>query len=129
MAIASHSQPDLSGTDGFGSRVDSMTRWMTLRRTTTTQLEEGGWSLLHAAESTLDLLDIALGSARRITYAAICLVLFLLAGYFVACFLFYQYVVPATAGILIIGGIVDLLRSLRGVHRTRSQRLEKQTHI
>ncbi|SCV25907.1 uncharacterized protein FFB14_00799 [Fusarium fujikuroi] len=129
MAVASHSQPDLSGTAGFGTRVDSMTRWMTPRRTTTTQLEEGKRSLLHTAESTLDLLDIVLRSARRITYAAICLVLFLLAGYFVACFLFYQYVVPATAGVLIIGGIFDLLRGLRGVHRIRSQRLEKQTRI
>lgn len=41
MAVASHSQPDLSGTAGFGTGVDSMTRWMTPRRTTTTQLEEG----------------------------------------------------------------------------------------
>ncbi|EGU71961.1 hypothetical protein FOXB_17522 [Fusarium oxysporum f. sp. conglutinans Fo5176] len=90
MAAASHSQPDLSGTAGFGSRVDSMTRWMTPRRTTTIELEEGGRSLLHAADSTLDLLDIALRSAKGITYAAICLVLFLLAGYFVACFLFYH---------------------------------------
>ncbi|KAH7172298.1 hypothetical protein DER46DRAFT_623055 [Fusarium sp. MPI-SDFR-AT-0072] len=80
MAAASHSQPDLPGTAGFGTRVDSMTRWMTSRRTTTIELEEGKRSLLHAAES-----------AKGITYAAICLVLFLLAGYFVACFLFYQY--------------------------------------
>ncbi|KAF5696472.1 hypothetical protein FGLOB1_13493 [Fusarium globosum] len=41
MAVASYSQPDLSGTAGFGTRVDSMTKWMTPRRTTTTQLEEG----------------------------------------------------------------------------------------
>ncbi|KAF5549216.1 hypothetical protein FPHYL_9703 [Fusarium phyllophilum] len=80
MAAASHSQPDLSGTVGFGTRVDSLTRWMTPRRTTTTELEEGQRSLLHAAESTLDLLDIALRSAKGITHAAICLVLFLLAG-------------------------------------------------
>ncbi|EXL86102.1 hypothetical protein FOPG_02293 [Fusarium oxysporum f. sp. conglutinans race 2 54008] len=129
MAAASHSQPDLSGTAGFGSRVDSMTRWMTPRRTTTIELEEGGRSLLHAADSTLDLLDIALRSAKGITYAAICLVLFLLAGYFVACFLFYQYVVPATAGVLIIGGIFDLLRGVRGVHRIRSERLQKEIQI
>ncbi|KAF5687948.1 hypothetical protein FCIRC_2147 [Fusarium circinatum] len=90
IAAASHSQPDLSGTAGFGARVDSMTRWMTPRRTTTIELEEGIRSILPAAESTLDLLDIALRSAKGITYAAICLVLFLLAGYFVACFLFYQ---------------------------------------
>ncbi|KAL5599851.1 hypothetical protein FOVSG1_007663 [Fusarium oxysporum f. sp. vasinfectum] len=129
MAAASHSQPDLSGTAGFGTRVDSMTRWMTPRRTTTIELEEGGRSLLHAADSTLDLLDIALRSAKGITYAAICLVLFLLAGYFVACFLFYQYVVPATAGVLIIGGIFDLLRGVRGVHRIRSERLQKEIQI
>ncbi|KAI7768685.1 hypothetical protein LZL87_000232 [Fusarium oxysporum] len=72
--------------------------------------------------------DIALRSAKGITYAAICLVLFLLAGYFVACFLFYQYVVPATAGVLIIGGIFDL-RGVRGVHRMRSQRVRKETQI
>ncbi|EXL95126.1 hypothetical protein NOF04DRAFT_10730 [Fusarium oxysporum II5] len=129
MAAASHSQPDLSGTAGFGTRVDSMTRWMTPRRTTTIELEEGGRSLLHAADSTLDLLDIALRSAKGITYAAICLVLFLLAGYFVACFLFYQYVVPATAGVFIIGGIFDLLRGVRGVHRIRSERLQKEIQI
>ncbi|KAF5693272.1 hypothetical protein FDENT_2144 [Fusarium denticulatum] len=41
MAAASHSQPDLSGTAGFGTRVDSMTRWMTPRRMTTIELEEG----------------------------------------------------------------------------------------
>jgi hypothetical protein len=41
MAAASHSQPDLSGTAGFGTRVDSMTRWMTPRRTITIELEEG----------------------------------------------------------------------------------------
>ncbi|KAH7267174.1 uncharacterized protein BKA55DRAFT_589631 [Fusarium redolens] len=75
MAAASHSQPDLSGTAGFGTRVDSMTRWMAPRRTIAIELEEGKRS-------------------KGITYAAICLVLFLLAGYFVACFLFYQYVRP-----------------------------------
>ncbi|KAF4970199.1 hypothetical protein FSARC_2716 [Fusarium sarcochroum] len=38
---ASHSQPDLSGNAGVGTRVDSMTRWMTPRRTNTLELEEG----------------------------------------------------------------------------------------
>ncbi|KAF0644226.1 hypothetical protein FPSE5266_04797 [Fusarium pseudograminearum] len=41
MASASYSQPDLSGNAGFGSRVDSMTRWMTPRRTNTLEIEEG----------------------------------------------------------------------------------------
>ncbi|KAM0364763.1 hypothetical protein ACHAPK_010355, partial [Fusarium culmorum] len=41
MASASYSQPDLSGNAGFGSRVDSMTRWMTPRRTNTLDIEEG----------------------------------------------------------------------------------------
>ncbi|KAF5978393.1 hypothetical protein FCOIX_5906 [Fusarium coicis] len=129
MVAASHSQPDLSGTAGLGTSVDSMTRWMTPRRMTTIELEEGKRFLLHAAEPSLDLLGISLRSAKGITYAAICLVLFLLAGYSVGCFLFYQYVVPATAGVLIIGGILDLLGGVRGVHRIRSQRIQQQTHI
>ncbi|RBR06937.1 uncharacterized protein FIESC28_10880 [Fusarium coffeatum] len=41
MASASYSQPDLSGNGGFGTRVDSMTRWMALRRTNTLEIEEG----------------------------------------------------------------------------------------
>jgi hypothetical protein len=41
MASASYSQPDLSGNAGFGSRVDSMTRWMAPRRTNTLEIEEG----------------------------------------------------------------------------------------
>ncbi|KAG7419058.1 hypothetical protein Forpe1208_v002751 [Fusarium oxysporum f. sp. rapae] len=65
MAAASHSQPDLPGTAGFGTRVDSMTRWMTSRRTTTIELEEGKRSLLHAAESTLDLLTLLLEAPKE----------------------------------------------------------------
>jgi hypothetical protein len=41
LAAASYSQPDLSGNAGFGTRVDSMTRWMTPRRANTMELEEG----------------------------------------------------------------------------------------
>jgi uncharacterized membrane protein YfcA len=79
--------------------------------------------------SQLWIFLILLSEAKGITYAAICLVLFLLAGYFVACFLFYQYVVPVTAGILIIGGIFVLLRGVRGIHRVRSDRIQKERQI
>lgn len=41
LAAASYSQPDLSGNAGFGTRVDSRTRWMTPRRANTMELEEG----------------------------------------------------------------------------------------
>lgn len=41
LAAASYSQPDLSGNAGFGTRVDSMTRWMVPRRANTMELEEG----------------------------------------------------------------------------------------
>lgn len=51
MASASYSQPDLSGNGGFGTRVDSMTRWMALRRTNTLEIEEG--KIVSSVQSSL----------------------------------------------------------------------------
>ncbi|RGP62734.1 hypothetical protein FLONG3_10137 [Fusarium longipes] len=82
MASASYSQPDLSGNAGFGSRVDSMTRWMTPRRTNTLEIEEGKKMLFPSEELTVDVLDVALRNAKGATYTAICVILFLVAGGF-----------------------------------------------
>ncbi|KAL4726517.1 hypothetical protein ACLX1H_007199 [Fusarium chlamydosporum] len=107
MASASYSQPDLSGNAGFGTRVDSMTRWMTPRRTNTLEIEEGKignltnlYQLLYPSkESTTDILDVALKSAKGATYAAMSILVFLMAGFIVLVFFFYEYVVPAVAAI------------------------------
>ncbi|CAG1971364.1 unnamed protein product [Fusarium graminearum] len=119
MASASYSQPDLSGNAGFGSRVDSMTRWMTPRRTNTLDIEEGKTYLFPSQEPTADILDIALRSAKVATYTAICFILFFVAGFIVLVFFFYEFAVPVAAGLVFIGFILDLFWSIRGVSKVK----------
>ncbi|KAH6978351.1 hypothetical protein EDB82DRAFT_504422 [Fusarium venenatum] len=129
MASASYSQPDLSSNAGFGSRVDSMTRWMTPRRTNTLEIEEGKTFLFPSQESTADVLDIALTNAKAVTYTAICAILFFAAGLIVLVFFFYEFAVPAAAGLLFISFIIDLFWSIRGVNEVKREQIEKETRM
>ncbi|KAL6924867.1 hypothetical protein FSHL1_002115 [Fusarium sambucinum] len=129
MASASYSQPDLSSNAGFGSRVDSMTRWMTPRRTNTLDIEEGKTFLFPSQESTADVLDVALTNAKAVTYTAICAILFFAAGFIVLVFFFYEFAVPAAAGLVFISFIIDLFWSIRGVNEVKRERIERETRM
>lgn len=77
----------------------------------------------------MDVLDVALRSAKGATYAAICIILFLSAGFIVLVFFFYQFAVPAAAGIVFIGFVLDLIKSIREINNVRRERIERERQI
>jgi hypothetical protein len=85
--------------------------------------------LFPSQESTIDILDVALRSATGVTYTAICVILIFVAGFIVLVFFFYEFAVPATAGLVFIGFIVDLFWSIRGVNKVRRERREREMGI
>ncbi|KAH7251982.1 hypothetical protein BKA59DRAFT_525338 [Fusarium tricinctum] len=129
LAAASYSQPDLTGNPGFGTRVDSMTRWMTPRRANTMELEEGKKPLFPSQQPAMDSLDIGLQNAKGTTYIVIAVVLCLLAGFFVACFFFYQIVVPIVSGTLIFGLTLNVALGVRGVSKAKRERNQRGRQI
>jgi hypothetical protein len=52
----------------------------------------------------------------------IAVVLCLLAGFFVACFFFYQIVVPIVSGTLIFGLTLNVALGVRGVSKAKRER-------
>lgn len=73
----------------------------------------------------MDSLDIGLRNAKGTTYTVIAVVLCLLAGFFVACFFFYQIVVPIVSGTLVLGFIFDVVLGARGVSKAKRERNQR----
>jgi cobalamin biosynthesis protein CobD/CbiB len=77
----------------------------------------------------MDSLDIGLRNAKGTTYTVIAVVLCLLAGFFVACFFFYQIVVPIVLGTLTLGFMLSVILGMKGVSRAKRKRIQQGRQI
>jgi hypothetical protein len=51
------------------------------------------------------------------------------AGFIVLIFFFYEFAVPAAAGIVFIGFVLDLIKSIREINKVRRERIERERRI